>query len=134
MAKLKIVRGLPGSGKSTYAQNLLAQGVCQAHYEADMFFMTDDGFYNFDATKLYQAHQWCYNKVKQALSFGLDVVVSNTFTRKREVRPYQGLCAELGCELEIVTLTNNYGSIHDVDEDTMSKMKNRFVPHDQLEV
>ncbi len=132
MARLKLVRGLPGSGKSTYAKNLLAKGVCQVHYEADTFFMTNEGFYDFDATKLYQAHKWCYDKVKQSLSLGLDVVVSNTFTRKREVRPYQELCAELGCELEIVTLTHNYGSIHDVDEATMSKMKKRFISHGQL--
>ncbi len=52
---LYIVRGIPGSGKSTFAKQLVGADflVC----EADKYFMVD-GEYKFDATKLKQAHDF----------------------------------------------------------------------------
>lgn len=126
MAKLWVIRGLPGSGKSTYAKQLMLDGVCGAHYEADMYFMCD-GEYQFDATKLYRAHRWCLKSVKESLINGVDTVVSNTFTTRKELKPYLVLAAELGCEIEVITMTGEYGSIHDVSAETMQKMRNRFV-------
>lgn len=132
MARLELVRGLPGSGKSTYAKQRVLDGFCHAHYEADMFFMTEDGVYVFDPSKLYQAHKWCFESAKNDLEKGLNVVVSNTFTRKREIRPFFNLCIELDCELDILTLENSFGSIHDVDAKTMNKMRQRFVDHEDV--
>ena len=56
---LYIVRGIPGSGKSTFAKTLGGQ-----HYESDMFFINENGEYNFDVTKIKDAHQWCQGMVK----------------------------------------------------------------------
>ena len=53
---LTLVRGLPGSGKSTFANWIWNEyAIC----EADKFFYDKEGNYNFDATKLSQAHKWC---------------------------------------------------------------------------
>jgi len=49
---LYIVRGIPGSGKSTFAKTLGGN-----HYEADMYFIGESGNYNFDPTKIKDAHQ-----------------------------------------------------------------------------
>jgi Tfp pilus assembly pilus retraction ATPase PilT len=43
---LYLVRGIPGSGKSTFAKTLSGE-----YYEADMFFMVD-GEYKFDVAKI----------------------------------------------------------------------------------
>ena len=43
---LYIVRGIPGSGKSTFAKTL--GGI---HIEADQYFVDGDGNYNFDGSK-----------------------------------------------------------------------------------
>ena len=58
---LILVRGIPGSGKSTFA-NLIwnSYAIC----EADKFFYDKDGNYNFDPSKLKQAHEWCQNEVE----------------------------------------------------------------------
>jgi predicted kinase len=125
MPKLFIVRGLPGSGKSTYASELMSSGVCGAHFEADMYFMKD-GEYQYDAASLYRAHQWCLNSVREALNNRVNTVVSNTFTTKKELEPYLNLVAELGCEVETKVMTGEYGSIHGVPDLTMQKMRDRF--------
>lgn len=75
---LYIVRGLPGSGKSTFAKSL--GGV---NYEADMFFINENGEYNFDPSKLKDAHNWCRHKAMDSMKSGEPiVVVSNTFTQE----------------------------------------------------
>lgn len=73
--KLTLIRGLPGSGKSTLAKTLPA-----VHFEADMYFIADDGVYRYDKAKISDAHEWCRAEVKRALTNKQDVVVSNTFS------------------------------------------------------
>lgn len=41
MKDLILLRGLPGSGKSTVADLIGAKGAGYAHFEADMYFMKD---------------------------------------------------------------------------------------------
>jgi ABC-type phosphate/phosphonate transport system ATPase subunit len=80
--ELVLIRGLPGSGKSTMAKDLATQGYL--HFEADMFFEVD-GHYRYDASRIRDAHSWCQQMTRQALAKGLKVVVSNTFTQLREM-------------------------------------------------
>ncbi len=61
MKKLLIIRGCPSAGKTT-----LAQSLTREHYEADMFFERGNG-YEFDPTKLREAHQWCRDLVMMAM-------------------------------------------------------------------
>lgn len=124
MAKLVIIRGLPGSGKSTNAKNFHES----IHYEADMYFINSKGEYVFDKQKLHDAHKWCFDSVRIALFNGDDVVVSNTFTTKKELEPYISLCKENDIKYYIITMTGNYGSIHNVPEETLKKMKERWEP------
>ena len=56
---LYIVRGIPGSGKSTFAKTLGGQ-----HFEADMYFIDESGNYKFDITEIKLAHEWCQGMVK----------------------------------------------------------------------
>ena len=76
MTELVLIRGLPGAGKSTYAQKHFPG---HKHLEADMYF-NRTGTYKFDPKKLNSAHTWCQGRTHRALSAGHDVVVTNTFT------------------------------------------------------
>ena len=119
-----IVRGLPGSGKSTFAKSL--GGV---HYEADMFFMDENSEYKFDGSKLNDAHNWCRHKVMDAMKDGEPiVVVSNTFTREWEMESYMLLGEELGYTTFVVIVENRHGgkNTHGVPENTIEIMRDRF--------
>lgn len=121
MNKLLIIRGLPGSGKSTLAKEFVKLGYC--HFEADMFFcLNENNEYNFEAEKLSLAHEWCYNSVAQALANGLNVVVSNTFSRLWELERYR----KFNVDIQIVECQGRFNSIHNVPEYVIEKMRNRW--------
>ena len=88
-----LMRGLPGSGKSTlvnaiksvYAKNATGDFlVCSA----DNFFMID-GSYTFDASRLSDAHQDCQDRMKDAVISRLrTIVIDNTNVMYWEMKPY----------------------------------------------
>jgi predicted kinase len=128
MKTLYIVRGVPGSGKSTFAKSLGG-----THFEADMFFMKD-GEYKFDMSKIKEAHNWCQDSVNTAMimnnTAGLNetIVVSNTFTQEWEMKPYFEMAELHEYRVFSIILENRHGGVneHNVPEDKIEQMKNRF--------
>ena len=121
---LYIVRGIPGSGKSTLAKTLGGK-----HYEADMFFIDGEGNYNFDFTKIKDAHQWCQGMVKGDMILEYPkIVVSNTFTQEWEMEEYFKLAEKYGYMIFTIIVENRHGSknIHDCPQETIKKMRERF--------
>jgi predicted kinase len=129
---LVLVRGIPGSGKSTFA-NLVWNNY--AICEADKFFYDREGNYNFDASKLKQAHEWCQNEVEVKMKdnqnnpqFYPEIVVSNTFTQEWEMQAYFNLAKKYDYKIFSVIVENRHGStnVHNVPDDTLKKMRDRF--------
>jgi predicted kinase len=121
--ELFLLRGLPGSGKSTLAKSLGGK-----HIEADMFFMKD-GEYQFDITRLRDAHQWCQNMVGSWMSDGEErIVVSNTFTQEWEMKHYYDWATDFDYKVYSLIVENRHGGVneHGVPEDKLEIMKNRF--------
>ena len=123
--QLILVRGLPGSGKSTHARVIANEIFRCASIEADMYF-TKNGEYVFDAKKLGDAHKWCLDTTSEFLSDGISVVVSNTFTTKKELKPYFDIAKEFGIKPHVILCQGNYKSVHNVPEETLEKMRNRL--------
>jgi predicted kinase len=123
MKELFLLRGLPGSGKST-----LAESLGGSHMEADKYF-TYEGKYEFDVTKLKDAHDWCQNAVRVFMeNKNKRVVVSNTFTQEWEMTPYFELAEKHGYKVYSLICENRHGGVneHGVPEDKLEIMKNRF--------
>lgn len=134
LRKLLIIRGIPGSGKSTLAR-LIAYSKA-IWYEADQYFQKGwkDGPYEFDASKLKEAHDWCYRGIKQHMEEKRHnlLIVSNTFTTTKEIDRYVTLALRHGFDWEVIKVVGNHKSIHDVPESIISKMANRWedYPHE----
>lgn len=123
MKILYIVRGIPGSGKSTFANSL----DCPV-FEADMYFM-NDGEYKFDMSKIKLAHNWCMIQTQKAMVDDLPkIAVSNTFTQEWEMETYNKLAKENGYTVFSVIIENRHGGVneHGVPEDKLQMMKDRF--------
>lgn len=103
-------------------------GVADVFCEADQFFVDDKGNYNYDGMKIQEAHADCLLRVKGYLELGKTVVVSNTFTRYKELHPYIEHCQQNNIPFTSVIVENRHGnnSIHNVPEDVIEKMRQRF--------
>lgn len=105
--KVKILCGISGSGKSTYIKNHFPNAkVCSA----DHFFMKD-GEYNFDPSRLPQAHAFCLRKFTEEVigmyNLTLEdevIVVDNTNTTLTEIAPYAALAQAYSHDLEIIII------------------------------
>ena len=131
MKNLYLLRGLPGSGKST-----LADQIGDTHFEADMYFINENGEYIFNGADIKKAHQWCQSQVELAMiqnhiTYGLDssdIIVSNTFTQEWEMEPYYKLAETYGYRVFSLIVENRHGgeNIHGAPADKIQAMKDRF--------
>lgn len=131
MRELIIVRGLPGSGKSTLARRILrsytSADTAAYHYEADQFFTDADGNYNWDGMKIGEAHAWCQSECWNRLEEGATVIVSNTFTTKKELQVYFDMIQQYGQNPTVILAQSNFGSVHDVPAQVLENMRKRFL-------
>jgi hypothetical protein len=125
LLRLVLIRGLPGSGKTTRAMDYLNDGY--KHLEADQFFMVD-GRYCFDDERLPEAHASCLEQTKEALEAGEFVCVANVFATVEDIKPY----TELGVDYQVVEATYPGQSIHKVPTAVMHAMQANWVPTDRL--
>lgn len=119
LPNLVLIRGLPGSGKSTIAQQMGEQGYI--HIESDMYFLVK-GKYVFNPLKTDDAHKWCQKEVRVALKLGRKVVVSNTFVRLKEMQPYLLMTSKV----EIIHAKGCWANIHGVSAAAIERMAEQW--------
>ena len=129
MLVLTLIRGLPGCGKSTKAAKL-----DQPVFEADQFFVDAEGNYNFDPSKLGEAHAACNANTLKGLQDGTNCIVSNTFTQRWEMEPYLEMAKANGFSVNIIDLYDGDCSdeqlaernTHGVPLAAIQTMRNRY--------
>ena len=130
---LILLRGVPGAGKSTVANSIWNEyAVC----EADKYFHnTETGAYEFDVTKLKDAHEWCRSQVEIRMKdnqvnpqFYPEIVVSNTFTQEWEMQAYFDLAKQYDYQVVSLIVENRHGgeNVHGVPADKVQAMRDRF--------
>jgi predicted kinase len=132
MSRVIILRGLPGSGKSSLCTNFDVEAVVCS---ADDFFYDEEDNYIFDGSKLALAHQACQEKFSTALLDGSRlIIVDNTNTQHWEMKPYLDMAYladarvtvisafDGGCTDEELAERNTHG----VPQDSIAGMRARF--------
>ena len=120
---LYLFRGLPGSGKSTAAQDL-----CNIVFSADDFFYVD-GQYSFDPKKIREAHAYCLQRTEAAIQQREQRIgVANTFTQEWEIAPYYQLAQRYNTRVVSLIVENRHAgfNIHGVPDEVIVKMRSRF--------
>jgi predicted kinase len=127
--RVVVIRGISGSGKSTYARtHYPGAPVCSA----DDYFIGEDGVYRFAPIKLGEAHRSCMRKFLDQIAAGTDtIVVDNTHTRVWEFSPYAAVADASGYQVTIVRMETPYKvagerNVHGVPVDVVRGMEQRF--------
>ena len=152
MSKIVIIRGCPGSGKSSLANKILNDNVYGYNnnytyvnrrliVSADQYFEFDiqgpkGAQYYFDANKLGQAHGWSQWRVKQCCQNGIEIIiVDNTNTTWKEIRPYVEIAKRYGYEVEVREPNTEWRydvdecvkrNSHGVPKETIQRMRDRW--------
>jgi tRNA uridine 5-carbamoylmethylation protein Kti12 len=122
---LYLITGIPGSGKTTRAKELMREKNIKHHYEADMLMIDRNNDYQFNPRKLKECHGWCQKATERAMKLEEAVIVSNTTTTKWEAKPYIDMAKKNGYNVIIEHLKTEYKNIHNVPQEVLNKMKNR---------
>jgi ABC-type dipeptide/oligopeptide/nickel transport system ATPase component len=149
--ELILIRGAQGSGKSTLATAIvnahsyenyaakngsmyMGKGISKSyvHFEADQFwYLLGHGSYAFDPAMLGKAHKWCQDGVQQAINKSQNVIVSNTFTTRKELQPYldmakahnEGLDDSYRYTVQEIICRGEFANTHGVPQDAVNKKR-----------
>uniref|UniRef100_A0A336M3R0 CSON008121 protein n=1 Tax=Culicoides sonorensis TaxID=179676 RepID=A0A336M3R0_CULSO len=101
-----LMRGLPGSGKSFLAKQLLEQFNFDPRnhiFSADSFFINVNGEYVYDQNKLTEAHEFCQsNALRKIREFWSPIIIDNTNIKLWNMYPYIRLAVQYRYKLIIM--------------------------------
>lgn len=116
MNKLIILRGCPGSGKSSWAKQYQQDYIKDnLHnevyiYSADDYFIRPDRVYDWNRNLLSNAHNWCRKGVEQFMKdpishgayyqYNFIIILDNTNIKRKDFKVYIEMAQQYGFEVE----------------------------------
>lgn len=150
-----IMRGIPGSGKSTVSKELAKKGdgnfwihdnvmyfgnqeqktIKSVIHSTDQYHIDLDGKYKFKPENIGYYHQCNKRAFEKSLKAGIEFVIcDNTNTTKYEYGSYVKIAQDAGYIVSIVTLplpdidTSVARNVHNVPKEAIEKMIKRWEP------
>lgn len=133
--QLYLIGGLPGSGKTTYAEHLLDDSPARSFsiFEADDFFLDANGNYTFRPELLHHAHEYCQKRTERAMRESTElIIVANTFTRRWERDVYLKLAQRFMYDVKFEWIDSGLSddelaarNVHGVPAETIGRMRMR---------
>jgi len=133
--KLIILRGLPGSGKTELANDLLKKNKNGQIFSVNDFFI-NDGKFKYDTSKAKEAHLWNQSRAENAMKEGCSlIIINNPNVRKWEARPYVESGIKYGYIIEFIETNSVWKNdvyelskrdVHNVPIEVIKKMKNQW--------
>jgi NEDD4-binding protein 2 len=133
--KIILIRGLPGSGKSTKAKELAGENP-NIFSTDDFFVNSDTGKYEFDPKLLGRNHSLNVKRTEKAMQEGVTpIIVDNTHTRFFEMKKTVELAQKYGYEVEFHEPDTDWAwnveelakkNTHGVPLEAIQRMKDRW--------
>jgi predicted kinase len=126
---LILLRGLPGSGKTTLAKILSENNTYPVFSVDDYFTNGKTGEYIFNFQDNHLAYKQCEELTKDAMQQRLSkIFVHNTFTIDWELEPYFKLASKFNYSLFVVTVENYHHNknTHAVSDEQLQKMAEKY--------
>ncbi|XP_066910344.1 uncharacterized protein [Clytia hemisphaerica] len=142
---LFLLRGLPGSGKTTKAMHLTNNAEMGVILAADDYFTNEQGVYTFDKSKIKHAHESCKQRAKSNMEKGVTpICIDNTNTQKYEMKPYVLMAERHGYKVNLVEPTTEWrfdaeichqksSKNHSLRVEDVKKMKKRYQRNIKIE-
>jgi predicted kinase len=128
MNVLILLRGLPGTGKSTLATSL-AENKYPVISVDDYFINPHTQTYVFEFAKNHLAYKSCEERTEAHMKQDTPkIFIANTFTMDWELTPYFKLANTYKYQLHVVTVEKYHSgkNVHDVTEEQLNKMAEKY--------
>jgi len=129
--KLTIVRGIPGSGKSTFAKKYAAANGHIKVIEPDDFWTDRKRKYEYHA-ELREVYEM-YGKAAVTHELIIEkrpCVIADVFATRKDLQFFKDLCEMYEIPLEVFRMTGEFQNVHNVNEDDLKEMKISFESFD----
>lgn len=119
---LYIVRGIPGSGKSTLIKKITKNIV-----ELDDYYNEKYGYYKFSYDEVPQSHKYALNKIEKMMIDKLDeIAVIDSFIKNKDFDQYKKLAIKYNYTPIEIIVHSDFKDIHNVPIKRLEEMCNEF--------
>ena len=127
--QLVILRGLPGSGKTTIARSLSEANKYPVFSIDDYFTNPETGEYHFAFSENHLAYKHCETQTEKAMQEQKQkIFLHNTFTLDWEIEPYFELAKRYQYDVFVLTVEKYHSgdNSHGITEEQLKKMAEKY--------